>query len=60
MCPWAQNYEPNQFKKTKDYLTLGNGLYLNPHYGKGIVHKNGGGLSDIINTGIISSRIMDK
>ena len=39
-------------KKTKDYLTLGNGLYLNPHYGKGIVHKNGGGLSDIINTGI--------
>ena len=50
--PYAQNYEYDQFKNKKDYLTLRNGLYLNPHYGKNVIDKNGGGLSDIINTGI--------
>src|SRR5271167_3934160 len=50
--PYAQNYEYDEFKNKKNYLTLGNGLYLNPHYGKGVIGKNGGGLADIINTGI--------
>src|SRR5271156_3851377 len=50
--PFAQSYEYDQFKNKKDYLTLRNGLYLNPHYGKNVIDKNGGGLSDIINTGI--------
>src|SRR5271156_4403793 len=50
--PFAQSYEYDQFKNKKDYLTLRNGLYLNPHYGKNVIDKNGGGLSDIINTGV--------